>query len=776
MRIDFLSAADQTALTKTYTNENGTWTTSAYPMVRDFRSRSVEIADLDDLLLNLLAHSATHCALKGQLTKPLENESRAGHTLPDQPTEWLLLDYDADSGFESVDEMLAALDPGLADVSYIWQHSSSAGLREDSRLRGHAFVLLEQPQRPGVLKEWLKACNLRVPALRNLITLSASGFSVRWPLDITTCQSDKLIYITPPEIVGGEDLLKDKRFELIRKDKERATLDLVVNPGANQAKLDTLIAELRKDAGLRKLKPRYSKSGQYELLDNPDHAAITGVRHQRGFTYLNLNHGDSWAYYYPDDNPEILYNFKGEPPVRLQAICPDHYAAVMQNVEPGKVRIRPLVFRDIETDVYYNGVYTEAPEEGLVLHQVGSLQKIEHFLAQYGEPPPDPVQDWTVRFDPTSLKLLDWDKRWANLFSPTPYLRRAQSATPVSAVPAVINRVLRSITVDDETYHYFVNWLAYIFQTREKAGTAWIFHGVPGTGKGVFFEHVLQKLFGERYAHMYTTQSIEEMFNSNLEQEIITWLDEFRLDDGVQATKLMNKVKNLVTENNMMIRGMRRNAVQRRVYNNIIIATNHEDSTPLEVRDRRFNVAPAQDTPLTLTPEEVDQIADELDLFAAFLWNYEYDYKKVRTPMKNRARELTIAASETSVNRFFRALREGDFDYFLDYAVDSEAGAAPDLRKIQFVKVVRDWANQVGSIAHLSRDSLMHAYNYLQGAQMSATKFSRMCKIHNIEIKPGRMNDRVIRGFSVLLKTQDPAEVAAFKSESTGPKLTAVNE
>ena len=38
--------------------------------------------------------------------------------------------------------------------------------------------------------------------------------------------------------------------------------------------------------------------------------------------YLNLNGGDSWAYFFPESNPEILYSFKGEPPVRLANIAP----------------------------------------------------------------------------------------------------------------------------------------------------------------------------------------------------------------------------------------------------------------------------------------------------------------------------------------------------------------------------------------------------------------------------------------------------------------------
>jgi hypothetical protein len=55
---------------------------------------------------------------------------------------------------------------------------------------------------------------------------------------------------------------------------------------------------------------------------------VTGVRRARGFVYLNLNGGDSWGYYFPESNPEILRSFKGEPPVRLADIAPDFWERV----------------------------------------------------------------------------------------------------------------------------------------------------------------------------------------------------------------------------------------------------------------------------------------------------------------------------------------------------------------------------------------------------------------------------------------------------------------
>ena len=49
------------------------------------------------------------------------------------------------------------------------------------------------------------------------------------------------------------------------------------------------------------------------------------MKRARGFVYLNLSGGDSWAYFHPEDNPEYIYNFKGEPVYRTKEIAPEYY-------------------------------------------------------------------------------------------------------------------------------------------------------------------------------------------------------------------------------------------------------------------------------------------------------------------------------------------------------------------------------------------------------------------------------------------------------------------
>ena len=125
-------------------------------------------------------------------------------------------------------------------------------------------------------------------------------------------------------VEGLEDPLAGRRFELCGRGVESVDLRTKqLDTGAVQQETDALVAELRARAGLPERVPRYvALPGRERLLANPEPATVTGVRRARGFVYLNLNGGGSWAYFFPESNPEIVRSFKGEPPMRLVDIAP----------------------------------------------------------------------------------------------------------------------------------------------------------------------------------------------------------------------------------------------------------------------------------------------------------------------------------------------------------------------------------------------------------------------------------------------------------------------
>ena len=78
-------------------------------------------------------------------------------------------------------------------------------------------MLLEDEVVPTQLKEWLLHLNLTVPILRSHIRLNKAHTVLRWPLDITACQNDKLLYIAPPVSKGSRMDSNGERIRYVRK-------------------------------------------------------------------------------------------------------------------------------------------------------------------------------------------------------------------------------------------------------------------------------------------------------------------------------------------------------------------------------------------------------------------------------------------------------------------------------------------------------------------------------------------------------------------------------
>ena len=756
MFIDFLYA--QGPITKEYRADAFGVQEIPYPMIRDFTSDRRSVTTIEEFFTEVqFAADQQGVLLKGLLDQPLRNESRAGHTNPHSPTQWICLDFDFSEGFESVDHALSALDPALSTVSYVFQHSASAGITRPEGLRGHVFILLDKPVLPSIIKEWVKSRNLTVPGLKSQLSLTANGLSLKYPLDVTTNQNDKLLYIAPPIVHGLEDPLAGRRIRLVTKTRAAASIHFNVNAATTSALIDEHVTALRKAAGLRKRTARTKVVNDYEILTNPERALVTGVQEARGFVYLNLNHGDSWAYYFPKDNPEILRNFKDEPFVRLKDIAPDVYAQYTRgSTTTDSGTTLPLVFRDRDTDTYFTAAY-DTQTNALQLWPVSNVQKCQHFMAQRGAEAPEIIEDWDVRFDPTDPRVINVDEQWVNTFKPTRYL--TENYDPVDEIPPIIDRVLNSLLSEPDAKQHFLNWLAFIFQYRKKTQTAWIFYGTTGTGKGLLFEKILQPLFGPEYVVPVLTPNIEEQYNGYLEKALINWLDEFQLTESAHSDRIMDKLKNMITEIRTSIRKMRANTVTRQLYNNVIIATNHNDPIPIEANDRRFNVAPPQRRALLISVDEIDRLESELDDFAAFLANYRVNQQAVTRPLDNRHRKEVIRNAQNSSHAFFYALKSGDLDYFLQF-LDGESKTRqglPDLAYKEYFSIVDEWAKSQNPIDRVPRDDLNKLYNYLQGKNFPPAKFTRMLAIHSLEVKPGRFHGHLMRGVILdkpLISTQ----------------------
>jgi len=189
--LHFISA--NIILTKEFSlDSNDHLSKSSYPMVKNVSSYIEYVSTVEEFAEAINKHSKLgHCLVKGKLDRTLSNESRAGHTDPNQPTDWTMLDID---GLPYTPEKFMEI-IGYENVTYLVQYSASTGVirTQDSGLfeipkdRYHIFILLSEPQTPEHIKEWLRNLNFNVPQIKKHLTLSSSKDCLSYPLDITVC-------------------------------------------------------------------------------------------------------------------------------------------------------------------------------------------------------------------------------------------------------------------------------------------------------------------------------------------------------------------------------------------------------------------------------------------------------------------------------------------------------------------------------------------------------------------------------------------------------------
>ena len=755
MQINFLGA--RVPLVKRYTATSK----EPYPNAYEFKSYTTEINSLQELFSHMLDHSQEgHCLLKGVLHKPLDYESRAGSTSPTDMTEMLCFDVDGMSSTSTPDEFMAKL--GMSDVSYILQWSSSYGINGNWDLNAHIYVLCTSPVSPDFAKLFLKYHNLMT--FKDDLELTKTNMALRWGLDVTTCQNDKLLYLadpvcTPPEI----NQFTGQRFTLVQKVRERCDITQASIPSAAELRALELktINNLRISANLPERKDTKYRLKEYKgeaYLPDPDQAVVTGVKQERGFVYLNLNGGDSWGYFHPDDNPTFVYNFKGEPTYKTSELVPDYWQQITQ---ARRQTIRQqhksklfLAFRDFRTADYFNGWYDQVTDE-IVLHPAKSEKQLEHFLVNYGQPVPEAVPIWDVVYSPSEPRLDTVAKR-INVFKPSMYMRLADEAKATGSLMPMptptIDKVLKH-AVGESLYDHVFNWLAYIFQVRKPTRTAWVLHGVQGTGKGILMNYVLAPVFGESNVVQKRTEELEDKFNDYLERKLIVNVDEADIGESGRARVIMANLKNQITEPTISVRRMRQSSNEVPNYTSFIFSSNKRNPVVIESSDRRFNVGEYQAKKLELTDDEFDAIKLELGAFAHRLMAHAVSVSDVRTPMMNEAKKSMQMASKTSADVISDALNTADLSTLWD-ALPTSAKATLNL-PLPMQLVATEYENLMADLVKtrrtkLSRDELYTIYEYNVGKiPITPIKFTTFLKHHDIVVRNMRVYGKQIKGYDV---------------------------
>ncbi len=662
-------------LTKTYELVDGQIKKSPYPSAYLFTSYPEKITTIGDFEKHLKVHSALgHCILKGTITKPLVRESRKGSTSSADTTHWICLDFDGITTKHSIDQLLSML--GIGDVSYVLQWSASYKIpATETSLRCHVFMLLDKPSDPGQLRQWLIGLNLNTPLLRQTTKLAANNCTLKWGLDVTACQNDKLLYIAEPNLIGiPNPFSKGKtRISLVKKAKTVLTLP-APNPGAGsmQAAQQLRVEELRALHNLPTRKPATYKPmpGASQLVvTNPDAVDSYVTKTEREFVYFNFNGGDSWGYFHHINNADVIYNFKGEDPSLTSKLLPTYYLeakerakeaakdyAASMNIGVHAVKDRYMLAFQDKTGTYWVGSYDE-DNDTLVLNKKKSEKQVRDFCAQNAMPIGDFVPEWSIVFDPQSNVRVDADNRTINMYQPSRYM--VEPLKKVIACPPLILKVIHhALGSDPEITDHFMNWLAFIVQKRERTGTAWVLYGTEGTGKGVLYTNILKPLLGPPQC---TQNRVEEMlkgFNGFIKNKLVVAFDEVQIGAMKEQDEVLGRLRNMITEETVSIRDLYSSPETHPNLANYLFFSNKRDVVLINTTDRRYNVGRYQSTKLEDKHKEFARdfqnvaklIESELQNFAFYLRGFLLVESAAHNPLNTNDRQSLIATTTSAAD------------------------------------------------------------------------------------------------------------------------------
>ena len=754
MDITFLQAS--IPLQKKF-DENGK---HSYPQAYTFTSTTLPVKDLKNFhyLISKQAEIG-NCLLKGNVTRPLVNESRAGSTDRDEYTQWLGLDADGLTGVSDADAFLARI--GLSDYSYVLQWSSSAFLSlngiTNTDFNAHIYLKLKEAVSPHRLKLWLKQQNFN--AFREDLRLTASDMALRWGLDITTCQNDKLLFIAPPDVqTPYEDTITEPRISYHQRN-----IDLVpsiimgldtLDPEKIQKEELKIINDLRLEKGLTKKRATsFNLKGiNVEYLANPSKATITDVKDDRGFTYFNLNGGDSWAYYHPEDNFEYIFNFKGEPTYKTAELLPEYYAFKTKDDGLQKAQGRQVIgFRGMQDGAVYNGFYDPDKDE-IELFMARRAADVIIFLAEYGIDV-ESLPTYRLTHDPHHTgPRIDIRNKQINLFTHSTLEKNTYACSePTPTIDKIITHVLGADNVQ-----HFINWLAFIVQTRRASGTGWVFHGSQGTGKGILFHRILKPIMGHHNAMQLRVANFEDSYNSFLENANLINVDEVDVPDSRKDKQIMADLKNYMTEPTVSIRKMYSNVYEVINRTNWIFSSNKRNPVIVEMTDRRFNIADYQIHPLNITDNEIDLIETELPALMHHLLIYPVDERQAQTAGITKAKTEMQALSETSVDEIANALILGKANVLHSYCEDDSEILDLDHRIIvqQYNKLIREVI--CDGRDRFTREELRIIFEATVGRVPSTpAKFTKYLRHHGLNISVNRIDGVAQRGITVGWRDSD---------------------
>jgi len=297
-----------------------------------------------------------------------------------------------------------------------------------------------------------------------------------------------------------------------------------------------------------------------------------------------------------------------------------------------------------------------------------------------------------------------------------------------------IHKLLINLFPSGEEHEHFMNWFSTVFNTRDKQLTAWVLKGAQGSGKTLFLNNVIKLLFGEKQAIQVEDEQLKSQFNGWLKNTCFICFNEVASNNG-ERNKVNSKIKAIVTDNWSTIneKHVKTYLIENSV--NCMFYSNERVPLLVEQSDRRFNVIETGGKLVNLDWFDINKtpsmIVEEVQRFAQYLINYNYDEEKAKSVLENQSKKDVIAAGLDSFEEFTLRLRSNDHSWFEDNINQGVAAHSeefiddPDRIKTIDGKIEKKFAFKLFS----------NIYNDKNIKQITLTKQLKLCGITDIRIQ-----------------------------------------
>jgi phage/plasmid primase-like uncharacterized protein len=288
------------------------------------------------------------------------------------------------------------------------------------------------------------------------------------------------------------------------------------------------------------------------------------------------------------------------------------------------------------------------------------ILKIGHMRLAHGS---DPVKFW---LNNESRRMVNKDQV---VFDPTlscdpdtsVNLYHGITMQPKQGECNLILELISHLCSDNEEWlDWVLKWIAYPLQNKgAKMRTSVIIHGDEGSGKNLFWENVIKRIYGE-YGGVIGNAQIESQFNEWASKKLFFVADEVVTRNELRQLK--GRLKQMITGETININP--KNMTERTEANhmNFVFLSNELQPLALDKTDRRYMVLwTPPNKPASFYKETFEQIENGgAEAFYAFLLQLDLgDFTEHTKPLMTKAKHDLINLGLSTPEKFYREWSRG---------------------------------------------------------------------------------------------------------------------